>query len=297
MSDSSSTSVSFPICVNSNDKRPLPEIIAHYCGFPLVSHPVEGRQYYSVQDWIAGVARVKNPRRFWSDMKRLAKEAGIELYERIVQLPYKASNGKHYIMDHVTDESLYRITQRMRAETGIRDQVLQFLAKAGVVIDEYRIDPERAIDAAIAAYKRMGKTDRWIEQRLRNKLGRNQFTAAFKQALRVNPHHMQYAIITDEMRQGLWKRTTKTLKVELGLKEKDNLRDHLSEIALSYETLAEQISARELNQRNDLEFNQARHIVRSDSEFVGKQAEDTGRKLGVDIATDRPLLPGQTENN
>lgn len=199
-------------------------------------------------------------------------------------------------MEHVTDESLYRITQRMRAETGIRDQVLNFLAKAGVVIDEFRIDPERAIDAAIAAYKRMGKTDRWIEQRLRNKLGRNQFTAAFKQALRVNPHHMQYAIITDEMRQGLWKRTTKTLKVELGLKEKDNLRDHLSEIALSYETLAEQISARELNERNDLEFNQARRIVRSNSEFVGKQAEDTGCKLGIDIATDRPLLPGKTEN-
>jgi hypothetical protein len=61
MSDSNSTSISFPIPYDPNDKRPLPEIIADYCGFPLNSHPVDETIYYSAQDWIKGVAQAKIP--------------------------------------------------------------------------------------------------------------------------------------------------------------------------------------------------------------------------------------------
>lgn len=296
MSDSTPKSVSFPIPVNHHDKRPLPEIIADYCGFPLASHPVEGRKYYAVQDWIVGVAGAKNPSRFWSDMKRLAKDAGIELFDSIVKLPRAFSNGKQYKIDYVTDEALYRITQRMRAETGIRDEVLHFLAKAGVVVDEFRIDPEKAIEAAIAAYKRMGKTDEWIETRLRSKVRRTLFTASFQRVLNFPPQALHFAVITDEMRLGLWKRNTRTLKAQIGLKKNDNLRDHLSRIALDYEMLSESISTYELDQHQNLSLNQATHIVRSRSESVGKHAEETGRSLGIDIPTGHPLLPDKTQN-
>jgi hypothetical protein len=295
MSDFSSTSVSFPIPHNSNDKRPLPEIIADHCGFPLASHPKGDKTFYSVQDWISGVAHPKNPARFWSDMKRLAKVAEIQLYDSVVYVPYRAKDGKRYKMEHVTDESLYRITQRMRAETGIRDQVLQFLAKAGVVVDEYRIDPEKAIDAAIAAYKRQGKTLEWIEVRIRTKVGRMIFTGSFQRSLRIPPAPKQFALITDEMRIGLWKRRTKALKAELGLREKDSLRDHMSRIALNYEALAESLSAYELDQKSNLEFEQAKFVVRSNSEFVGQHAEKASRRLNIDIPTNRPLLPDKLD--
>jgi hypothetical protein len=145
-------------------------------------------------------------------------------------------------MDHADAETLYRITQRMDANTGIREAVLHFLARAGVVVDEFRIDPEKAIEAAIEAYRRMGKTDAWISWRLRGKLARNKFTASLKQALRTSPKDVHYAIITDTMRKGLWKRNTETLKKEMGLKKNDSLRDNFSLIALSYETIAEEMS-------------------------------------------------------
>lgn len=93
------------------------------------------------------------------------------------------------------------------------------------------------------------------------------------------------------MRIGLWKRNTATLKKDIGIKEGDNLRDHQSDIALAYELLAERISARELEQNNNLEFDQAKQIVRENSESIGPHAAETGRRLGIDIATDRPLLP------
>jgi hypothetical protein len=266
MSDSTPKSVSFPIPVNHDDKRPLPEIIADYCGFPLAQKPVEGKQYYAVQDWLHGVAQTNEPRKFWDAMKRRLRKIGIEMSTWCRQLPYTATDGKRYTVAYAEAEILYRITQRMDANTGIPEAVLQFLARAGVVVDEFRIDPEKAIEG----YRRMGKTDTWIALRMRSKLGRNRFTAAFRESMRTAPERMHYAIITDTMRIGLWKRTTKQLKQELNLDEKDSLRDNLTGAGLAYETLAEELSALELSQNNNLEFSQADEIVRSNSEFVGQ---------------------------
>lgn len=296
MSDSSSTSVSFPIPHDPNDKRPLPEIIADYCGFPLAQKPIEGKVYYAVQDWLRGVAQTSEPRKFWDAMKRRLKKIGIEMSIWCRQLPYTATDGKRYTVAYAEAEILYRITQRMDANTGIREGVLQFLAWAGVVVDEFRIDPEKAIEAAIEGYRRMGKSDTWIALRMRSKLGRNRFTAAFREAMRIAPERMHYAIITDTMRIGLWKRTTKQLKQELNLNEKDSLRDNLTGAGLAYETLAEELSALELSQNNNLEFNQADEIVRSNSEFVGQHAEKASRRLSIDIPTGRPLLADKSQN-
>jgi hypothetical protein len=198
-------------------------------------------------------------------------------------------------MDYVTDESLYRITQRMRAETGIRDEVLRYLAKAGVRIDEYRIDPEKALDAVIEMYQRMGKTEKWIEIRLLSTVRRHRFTAAFKRSLRIPPARWQYAVITDTVYIGLWKRDSATLKLQIGLKKSANLRDHQSALAILYQSIAEEMSSVELDEKDALDFKEAQDIVRSSSEFVGKQADDAGHRLGIDIATNRPLLKGKTD--
>jgi hypothetical protein len=93
MSDSTITSISFPIPHDPNDKRPLPEIIAAYCGFPLASKPAEGKQYYAIQDWIRGVAQTNEPRKFWDQMKRRLKKAGVELSLSYRQFSYTASAG------------------------------------------------------------------------------------------------------------------------------------------------------------------------------------------------------------
>jgi hypothetical protein len=296
MSDSTITSVSFPIPHDPNDKRPLPEIIANYCGFPLASKPVGDKQYYAVQDWIAGVAQpASHPGTFWTHMKSRAKKAGIEFSSWCTKLPYTASDGKNYKVDFAEAETLYRITQRMDANTGIREAILHFLARAGVVVDEFRIDPEKALEAVIAAYKRMGKSDEWIDTRLRSKVRRVLFTASFQRVLNFQPQPLHFAVITDEMRLGLWKRNTRTLKAQIGLKKNDNLRDNLSRIALDYEMLTESISTYDLDQHHDLTLNQATRIVRSRSESVGKHAEETGRSLGIDIPTGRPLLSDKSE--
>ncbi len=294
---------------SSADPRPLPEIIADgkpdpngWPPFPLAFHDVEGKRYYAVQDWIIGVAQTENPRRFWTDLKKRFKKANIELYARCVQLPYVADNSKRYKIDHADAETLYQITQRMDANTGLRNKILDFLAKAGVTLDDIRIDPDKifdevdpdtAMDAAIRAYKKQGKSEHWIAARLQGKIQREKFTAAFKQSLQTPPSSWQFGTITNTMRLGLWDRSTAKLKQQMGLKENDSLRDNLSSIALHYEMIAEEVAERELAKHQQLAFEQARQIVHANSKFIGVQAEETGKRLGIDVATDTPLLTDQ----
>lgn len=119
------------------DNRPLPEIIADLYGFPLARHEQEnGLRHYAVQDWIVGVGQVKNARRYWSDLSKRHPE----LYAPCVQFLYTAANGRSYNMDYADAETLYRITQRMDANTGLRSTILDYLAAAGVKLDEQRIE-------------------------------------------------------------------------------------------------------------------------------------------------------------
>src|SRR5438477_11077163 len=138
MSDPTSSSVSFPIH-DPNDKRPLPEIIAEHYGFPLALVDVEdGTRYYAVQDWIRGVAQTSDPTKFWNAMKRRLKTAKIDLSIGCRLIPYRLPDGRTYQMDYATATGLYQITQRMVANSGLRNQILQFLSKAGVLVDDMR---------------------------------------------------------------------------------------------------------------------------------------------------------------
>jgi len=294
VSNSTAQSMFLSSPIDPNDKRPLPEIIAERCGFALARHDVEDKRYYAVQDWLVGVAQTSNPRQFLMQLKKRLKKAGFELSTLCLQLPYRASNGKEYQMDYADAETLYLITQRMDANTGIRNAVLKFLAAAGVEIDEYRIEPSQAIESAIRAYERMGKTPEWIATRIKSIVTRNAFTKAFQKCQRVAPEQRHYQLITDTLRVGLWKRNSATLRKQLGLSSGTNIRDHLSELALTYEMLVEQASTYQLEQKTGLDFQDTDQIVGKNAKVIGKSAAELGRHLGIDIATNKPLIADRT---
>lgn len=281
---------------DSHDDRPLPEIIADggdgWNVFPLAFIDDQER-YYAVQDWIQGVAQTDNPRKFWNSMKKrtVAMMETVEMRTRFTTLPYIASNGRTYQMDFATAEGLYLITQRMSAETGIRNKVLAYLAKAGVQLDQMRIDPGLALDAGIAGYQHKGKDERWIEARTTGKISRQHFTEALRDAL-LNPEPKHYGQATNALYVGLCARTTKQLRAELGLAGKANLRDHFSQIALAYTSITEGIIAQELGTNHDLTWSQAEQIIKSVAALIRPQIEAVSQRLGVDVITDKPLLPG-----
>lgn len=67
--------------------------------------------YISIIDVIEVLTDSANPRRYWSDLKRKLQAEGSQLYENIVQLKMKSSDGKSYNTDVADVEQLFRLIQ------------------------------------------------------------------------------------------------------------------------------------------------------------------------------------------
>lgn len=284
------------------DKRPLPELIAlggsDWAAFPLAYADVESVRYYAIQDWLRGVAFAENPSRYWTDMKKRMDKAGIQIYASCVSLNYKATDGKTYKRDHATDETLYAITQRMDATTGIRDHILAYLARAGVKLDEVRRDSNKvadlvgagsAIDAGIAKYKEDGKDALWIQARYMGKINRHSFTDAINAALST-PSDKVYKEATNTVYFGLWERTATQLRADLGIGAKDNLRDHFPQLALAYTSIAEMLISEELGDAHELTWEQALRIIKQVARVIREQIDMINQIKGTDMMTGRTLI-------
>jgi hypothetical protein len=290
------------ILPDSQDKEtPLPLIVAQKWDFPLASVRIDEETFYAIQDWIRGLTHAENPNRIWSDLKRSVKQ--IQMYDSIVHLPYISRDGKTYQVEHTNDKGLYMIAQGLRVtKTRLAlAAIKKFLAESGAFVDKVRLNPQtfltsgamtpdQAIDAAIQMYRAQGKDDKWIQARIEGKIKRNQFTAALNAAVAdvLTPRH--YATATDDIYLGLWGRTSAYLKGELNLPKNVSLRDHQPRLALHYQGIAEEVCAKKLGERTELDWEEARTIIKIVAAFIGEQAQATSRLLSMDLATGKPLL-------
>ena len=147
--------------------------------------------YYSVIDVIAVLTESKNPRRYWSDLKRKLKKEGSQLYENIVQLKMKSTDDKFYKTDAANTKQLLRIVQSVPSPKA--EPFKQWLAQMGKERLEEIADPEIAMQRAINTYRQKGYSEEWITQRMRTIETRKELTAEWKR-VGVN-EGIEYAIL------------------------------------------------------------------------------------------------------
>lgn len=307
-------SPALPNNTDDDDRRPLPLIIADRWEFGLQFHDVDGMRYYSVQDWLRGVAQKQDVRRMWDMLKkRLDGDVSTSSGHTtpgsntisVRQFAYRQADGRTYQRDYVSAEGLYAITQRLDVTTGLRRVVLEFLAKSGVFVDTMRRDPqaraefgatagaEAVVDATIGQYRKLGRDEHWIAARLEGVVTRKEFTTALKEVvLRFDP--TMYAKGTEKIYAGLWKRTTAQLRSELNMVSKKRSmspRENFGEYALIYTRLAEKMATDRLRDVEIVPEDLAMKIVYEAAELISRQASATSNALGIDLITEKPLLP------
>jgi DNA-damage-inducible protein D len=289
---------------DSDEKQPLPLLVARQWDFPLQYHVQEGEYWYAIQDWIAGllVVDTETASRRWEEFRRSQKA---ETTVSISSLNYTARDNKQYKRDFTNDKGLYIIAQNLRsAKTRtVLIKIKDFLAKSAAFADLVRrepstvitsgaIDPDKALEVVVEYYRNLGKDDRWINARLTGIVKRQQFTAALKEAV-LNITRNYYGLATNEVYLGLWERTAQQLKDEIGLASKQNLRDHQPTLGLMYQALAEEACATKLGQRDELSILEACEIIHEVASLIGEQASATSQYFGVDVATGKPLLKAE----
>ena len=274
--------------------QPLPIQIATDYNFPLQYHQTpDDVILYSIQDWVAGVGQTAEPRDFWAKLKKRLKASKFQLWTPCPQLPYRASNGKTYQMDFADDVTLYRITQQMSTNTGVRNEVLSFLAKAGAFVDELRQDPEAA-QQKIASHRqtqavKSGRDASWIATREMGVMTRNQFTAALVTA---NPQ-INIGEATNTVYKNVLGQDASGLRKSLNIGQKQNPRDSMSELALAYLNTAEAAIRAQLSgfhADDALPLHIMRNIISIVAQATGTQAEQMARLVGIDLVSGQKLL-------
>lgn len=153
--------------------------------------------YFSIVDVVGVLTDSQNPRRYWSDLKRKIKdeEGGVQLYEKIVQLKLESSDGKKYNTDVADMQGIFRIIQSIPSSKA--EPFKMWLAEVGKEKIDEIIDPELAIERALATYVKKGYSREWINQRLQAIQVRKELTDAWQD--HGVKQGREYAILTNEI--------------------------------------------------------------------------------------------------
>lgn len=212
--------------------------------------------YFSIIDVIQVLIDSNNSRRYWSDLKIKLKTEGSQLYEKIVQLKMEAPDGKMRATDVADTEQLLRIIQSIPSPKA--EPFKLWLAKVGYERIEETEDPEIAFDRAMETYLKKGYSTNWINQRLKSIEVRKELTDEWEE--RGIKKGQEYAILTDEITQAWAGLTTKDYKNLKQLK-KENLRDHMTNLELVLNMLAETSTTELSKKAKPKDFTQSKKVA------------------------------------
>ena len=199
--------------------------------------------WFSVVDIIRVLTQQLEHRKaqsYWTTLKNRLKAEGSEVVTKCDQLKMPAADGKNYLTDVATAETLLRLVQSVPSPKA--EPIKLWLAKVGYERMQEMADPARSLARARETWQQQGRSAKWIEQRMTGQETRNKLTDYW--AGHEIKKGDEFAILTNIIHQewsGVGVTAHKNLK---GLKTQ-NLRDHMSEAELIFTALAE-LSTRQI---------------------------------------------------
>ncbi len=189
---------------------------------------------------LAQQADYQTARKYWNKLKQRLRTEGSQSVTNCHRLKLQAADGKSYLTDVANAETLLRLVQSVPSPKA--EPIKLWLARTGYERMQEMSDPARAVDRARDTWKRHGRSEKWIQQRMTGQETRNKLTDYW--ATHEIKKGDEFAILTNLIHQewsGVSVKAHKSLK---GLKTQ-NLRDHMSEAELIFTALAE-LSTRQI---------------------------------------------------
>ena len=236
--------------------------------------------YFSIVDVVGVLTDSPNPNNYWKVLKhRLIKE-GSQLVTNCNQLKMQSSDGKFYKTDVADTEQLFRLIQSIPSPKA--EPLKVWIAKvARERIDEME-DPEIGIDRLMETYLRKGYSKEWINQRLKSIEIRKELTDEWEN--RGVQKGKKFAILTDDITSAWSGLTTKQYKQFKDLK-KENLRDHMTNLELVLNMLAEATTTEISKEKKPKTFPQNRKIAKQGGTIAGNTRKEIEAKTGKKIVS------------
>jgi len=204
--------------------------------------------FFSVIDIIAVLTdqrEYKRAKSYWTTLKNRLKKEGSEVVTNCDQLKMKAMDGKFRITDVADVKTIFRLVQSVPSKKA--EPIKLWLAKVGSERISEIVNPEESLNRARDSWEKMGRSKKWVQQRMMGQETRNKLTDYW------NDHGVkksrEYSILTNIIHTE-WSGLSVKEHKELKNLQVQNLRDHMSEAELIFTALAE-LSTRQIAQKED----------------------------------------------
>ena len=246
----------------------------------------EEKWYFSVVDVVQVLTESVNPTDYLKKLRKRDKELGSYLGTNCPQVAMRHNEGKARKTLAGNVEHILRLIQSIPSPKA--EPFKRWLARVGYERMQEIADPAQSLDRARENWQKLGRSSKWIQQRMTGQETRNKLTDYWKESGVEKPD--DFALLTNIIHQewtGLNVQAHKTLK---SLKTQ-NLRDHMSEAELIFTALAE------LSTRQIAETDQARGVNQNAKAGVkggrvAKRAKDDLEQLtGQQVVSASNYLP------
>ncbi|MDP2918137.1 MAG: BRO family protein [bacterium] len=234
--------------------------------------------YFSVVDIIFALTESANPTDYLKKLRKRDRELASYIGTNCPQIEMATETGKNRKTLAGNPEHLFRIIQSVPSKKA--EPIKLWLAKVGYERIEEINDPEKALNRSRNYWQRMGRSKKWIQQRMMGQEIRNKLTDYWKN--NEVKKEKEYAILTNIIHQewsGFSVRGHKNLK---NLKT-ENLRDHMSDAELVFTALAE-LSTRQIAETMETKGLEENKIPARKGGRIAKNArkaleQKTGKKV------------------
>jgi DNA-damage-inducible protein D len=225
-------------------------------------------------------------RNYWKVLKNRLSKEGSESVTKCNQLKLPSADGKNYLADVATAETLLRLVQSVPSPKA--EPIKLWLAKVGYERMQEMADPELSLERARETWQKHGRSEKWIQQRMTGQETRNKLTDYW--ANHDIKKGEEFAILTNIIHQEWAEVDVKSHKAMKGL-QTQNLRDHMSEAELIFTALAE-LSTRQIAESVEATGMSENESAAKTGGGIAKKARlDLEAKTGKKVVSGENYLP------
>jgi len=229
-------------------------------------------------------------KKYWNKLKERLKAEGSEVVTNCHQLKLLAEDDKMRETDVASSEVLLRLIQSIPSPKA--EPIKLWLAKVGYERMKKLADPVLSLDRARENWQKLGRSEKWVQQRMMSQETRNKLTDYWKDHDITKEE--EYAILTNIIHQEWTGLSVKDHKKLKGLKTQ-NLRDHMSEAELIFTALAE-LSTRQIAETMNATGIPENKIASKKGGGIAQNArKELENKTGKNVVTEENFLPPKIE--
>jgi DNA-damage-inducible protein D len=234
--------------------------------------------FFVVEDVVQALIDSADSKAYIQKMKQRDTELGQGWGQIVHTLDVETKGGKQK-MNCASLQGVFRVIQSISSPKA--EPFKLWLAKVGQERIEEIQNPEIGLNRARDLWKRHGRSEKWIQQRMMGQETRNKLTDYWKEA--GVTEGKEYAILTNIIHQEWSDLSVGDHKKLKQLSKTNNLRDHMTEAELIFTALAE-LSTRQIAENMEVRGLEQNKIPAKKGGRIAKDArmaleEKTGKKV------------------